>query len=349
MEIQQGYLLISDITGYTRFLVESELGHAKEILDSLLTATIDSIEAPVRVLNTRGDAVVAFVSDDQFRQPQSLLESIERIYLDFRRQLEFMDINTTCDCQACINMSALDLKLFLHHGEYIEQDLGGAIELQGADVILVNLLMKNHVKEATGLTGYGVITDAAVEAMGAEGLTSEMTVHHETYEHFGQVRMRIWDLPSRWETEKTRQSSEPDPESAWIAESIDTSAPPWVAWDHATDEEQKRVYYDMKSVERVDDLGGPVRPGSKFHCVHELGDVRFTITEWNPPHWFRSDEVALGIPVRFTMQIIPTDFGSTLRILYDEPAEGDPEQLEELFREAARDALGRLAFLLDSA
>lgn len=348
MDVQQGYLLISDITGYTRFLVESELEHAKEILDSLLKSTIEAIKAPIRVLNTRGDAVVAFVADGDFLQPQSLLESMKAIYFDFRRQLEFMDVNTTCVCQACVNMASLDLKVFLHHGQYIEQDLGGAVELQGADVILVNVLMKNSVKEATGLLGYGLITDAAVAAMDATDLVGGMADHHETYEHFGEIGMRIWDLPSAWTDEKRRRTSEPDPHDAWVVESIDTEAAPWVAWDHATDEDQKRLYYDMHSVDRVDDLGGPVRPGAKFHCVHELGDVRFTITDWNPPHSFQSDEVALGIPVHFTMQIVPTGAGSTIRILYDEPLDGDPGELEDLFRGAARDALRRLAKILET-
>ena len=36
MEVKKGYLLISDISGYTEFLVRSELQHAKEILDTLL-------------------------------------------------------------------------------------------------------------------------------------------------------------------------------------------------------------------------------------------------------------------------------------------------------------------------
>ena len=36
MDVKHGYLLITDITGYTEFLVGSELDHAKEILDTLL-------------------------------------------------------------------------------------------------------------------------------------------------------------------------------------------------------------------------------------------------------------------------------------------------------------------------
>lgn len=72
MEVKSGYLLITDTSGYTEFLVISELQHAKEILDTLL--------------------------------------------------------------QTSANMAELDLKLFLHFGEYVEQKLNGAVELQGAPV-----------------------------------------------------------------------------------------------------------------------------------------------------------------------------------------------------------------------
>ncbi len=346
MEVKNGYLLITDITGYTEFLVESELQHAKEILDTLLITGINAIRAPIRVLNTRGDAILAFVAADEFLQPQSIFESIESIYFDYRRQLQFMILNTTCTCRACANMGGLDLKLFLHYGEYIEQQLGEAVELQGADVILANRLMKNSVKEVTGLHGYALITDAAVQAMGAEDLVTDMIRHTESYDHFGEVTMRIWDLPAAWEVERERSRTPVSEESAWIIESVETEAPPWIAWDVATDPRQKRIYYDMLSVNRTDELGGRAGVGSQYHCIHEMGEVTFTITEWEPPSYFISDELAFGIPVQFTMQFLPSADGTLIRIMYQEPGLGDKDELEPLFREAAQDALSRLAEIL---
>jgi hypothetical protein len=349
MEITKGYLLISDITGYTQFLVESELLHAKEILDTLLETGIRSIRAPIRVLNTRGDAILAFVAEDNFLQPQTLIEAIESIYFEYRHQLNRMILNTTCTCRACANMGTLDLKLFLHYGEYIEQQLDGAVELQGADVILANRLMKNRVKEVTGLGGYALITKSAIEAMGAEALVQHMIPHEESYEHFGEVSMRIWNLPAAWEREVETLRQEISPDKVWIFETINTDAPPWVAWDYATDTEQKRIYYDMQRVERVGDAEGPVGVGSKYHCYHEMGEVTFTITDWNPPVHFVSDEIAMGIPIQFTMRIQPQGDGSQIQIMYGEPRLGDKEELEPLFRDAARDALHRLAAILETS
>ena len=212
MEIKKGYLLISDITGYTEFLVQSELQHAKEILDTLLETGIHSIRAPIRVLNSRGDAILAFVAEEDFLQPQTLVDAIKSIYFEYRRQLNRMILNTTCACKACANMGSLDLKLFLHYGEYIEQRLEGVVELQGADVILANRLMKNRVNEVIGLSGYALITQAAITAIDAGSLVRDMIPHQEVYEHFGEVSMRIWDLASVWEqnVELLRQEISPD-------------------------------------------------------------------------------------------------------------------------------------------
>ena len=349
MDIKKGYLLVTDISGYTQFLVESELGHAKEILDSLLKTTMEAIEAPVRVLNTRGDAVLCFVDEDQFVQPQSLLESIERIYYDFRSQLSFMDLNTNCECNACVNINTLDLKVFLHYGEYIEQELDGATELQGADVILVNLLMKNTVKETLGLSGYALISDAAVKGLGAEDLVGDMTHHTETYEHFDEVGMRIWNLASGWKRQLNKERAEISSESAWISEERLIPAPQLLVWDYATDKDMKRVYLSMEAVHRTDDLGGPTQEGSEFHCVHSDFDIFYSIADWNPPHHFVASEVLAGFPIRFTMQFIPADDGTLVRMMYADPRNEEAEELKPVLIEGAQDAMEKLAGMLEAA
>ena len=117
VDIESGFFFISDITGYTKFLTQSELDHAKEILDAVFDSILEHVEAPLAVSKVEGDAIFCYVSDRRLRQPQSMLDAMEMTYFEFRRQLTLMDINTTCDCNACVNMSALDLKIFIHHGD----------------------------------------------------------------------------------------------------------------------------------------------------------------------------------------------------------------------------------------
>jgi hypothetical protein len=54
---------------------------------------------------------------------------MEHIYYDFQRQLALMKLNTSCTCKACANMASLDLKIFLHYGQYMLQQIGDRWDL----------------------------------------------------------------------------------------------------------------------------------------------------------------------------------------------------------------------------
>jgi hypothetical protein len=95
------------------------------------------------------------------------------------------------------------------------------------------------------------------------------------------------------------------------------------------------------SVERVDGVGGAVGKASQYHCQHEMGDVRFTLTDWNLPHHFNSGEVALEVPVHCSTEFLPRQPGSTLRVLYTEPGAGEKNELEPMFRGASLEALAQ--------
>ena len=43
----KGYFIITDISGYTEYLTESELDHAHEILQSLFDAQLKQIKFPL--------------------------------------------------------------------------------------------------------------------------------------------------------------------------------------------------------------------------------------------------------------------------------------------------------------
>lgn len=162
---QHGFLLIADITGYTMFLTKSELEHAQGILDSLLKSVLTEIKAPLALSNLQGDAVLAYLPASKLPQPQYPLDAIERIYCGFVDMLQSMQRNTTCSCNACRNIKALDLKFFLHFGEYATQTIAGRTELQGSEVIRLHRLLKNKVTNTTGIKAYALVTEAAADAI----------------------------------------------------------------------------------------------------------------------------------------------------------------------------------------
>jgi len=51
-----------------------------------------------------------------------------------------------CSCEACSNITKLQLKAFMHCGEIAIKQLRGFTELAGEDVILLHRLLKNDVE-----------------------------------------------------------------------------------------------------------------------------------------------------------------------------------------------------------
>ena len=136
------------------------------MLDALFSSIFAEIRAPITLSNLQGDAALAHLPDGNVPQRQFPLDAIERIYCSFANTLAAMRLNTTCTCNACRNMGGLDLKFFLHHGEYAMQTLAGRSELQGPEVIRLHRLMKNSVTKATGIKAYALVTQQASDAIG---------------------------------------------------------------------------------------------------------------------------------------------------------------------------------------
>ena len=115
---ETGYLLIADITGYTRFLKDSELEHARGILEQLFSALLAKLRSPFALSNIQGDAILAHARADHVSDGRHVLDTVESLYCGFADALETIQHNTTSTCAACSNIAKLDLKLFAHYGSY---------------------------------------------------------------------------------------------------------------------------------------------------------------------------------------------------------------------------------------
>lgn len=94
-----------------------------------------------------------------------MLEIFESTYLAFRDRGQAIVRRTTCQCNACRQIPALDLKFVAHYGEFMTQNVSGIKKLVGSDLNLVHRLLKNHVSEATGWRAYFLLSEAAMTQM----------------------------------------------------------------------------------------------------------------------------------------------------------------------------------------
>jgi uncharacterized protein YndB with AHSA1/START domain len=288
--INKGYFVIADITGYTAFLTGSELDHAQDILKSLFETLHDQIKAPLMISNYQGDAILTYAPEMGVLQGQTLLEIIENVYFAFSRKRENIRNNTTCTCRACANIPNLDLKLFAHYGEYLIQDMRGKPELSGPDVIVAHRMMKNQVKEKTGVKAYSLFTDAAIQKLGLAGMCVEMAAHSETYEHIGEVPMWVYDLKAAWERERERNPIRVELKDAWFRGEADFPLPPALVWDYLNKPEYRAQWMHAHAFYPTSLQKGRVGAGTVNHCAHgEEGETLLTVLDWHPFEYLTED------------------------------------------------------------
>lgn len=197
---QTGYLVLADISGYTSFVAKTEIEHAENVISPLLETIVEKLGELFTFVKLEGDAVFAYVPEDKVSNSNAMLELIDNTYLIFRDSANHMHEHATCPCKACKAIPMLDLKFFVHYGDYVLQKVAGTIDLLGNDVTLVHRLAKNHVTESTGWNGYVLFTGNSLKHMQAD--KKPFIQQTETYEHLGDVETYIMNMRARYDEMK---------------------------------------------------------------------------------------------------------------------------------------------------
>jgi hypothetical protein len=344
----KGYFILTDISGYTEYLTESELEHAHETLQSLFDVQLANIKFPLKISGFRGDAIFIYTPEACFVDPQTFLVTLENLYIVFADTLRQMQFNTTCQCRACKNMGKLDLKMCIHYGEYIIQKLGDREELLGADVIVPHRMSKNSVIEKTGVRAYALFSEAAAGTLRLAELSQPLIPHSETYEHIGELRCLVYDLHAAMEREEARKSVLVDPNTAWIKFELDIPFPPSLVWEYITTPELEGPVLGLEYVKRVDTQGGRTAPGARFHCAHSSGDFFNTVVDWKPFRYYTVHQDVAGLQyhrmIRLDYDGAVTRFG----LFVSQPDHEAPEGFREFLESAARQGYERIAAFIQA-
>jgi hypothetical protein len=283
-QTQHGYLVLADISGYTSYLAEVELTHARDILTELLQLIVEHFKPLLSIVKLEGDAVLAHVPKMNIVRDETLLELFESTYLAFRDRVEGIRRRTLCQCNACKAIPTLDLKFILHFGEYLPQNVSGITELVGSDVNLAHRLLKNHVGEDTGWKAYVLFTEMVLKQLNVK--PENMHEQVESYAHLGEVKTYSLDLHTRYdELIKSRQRFI-SPQEADVTITRTISAPPIVIWEWMNDIQKRlrwEIYDDIRPLLRP---GGRMGAGAQNHCAHGKNLVVETILDWKPFEYY---------------------------------------------------------------
>ncbi len=316
-QTERGCLVLADISGYTGYLSGSELEHAQDVLADLMETVIGGLRPLLRLAKLEGDAAFVYAVDQKV-DGSMLLDAVEGCYFAFRRRLQSVRQATSCQCNACVLIPNLNLKFFVHHGEFIRQRIAGREELAGTDVILVHRLLKNSVNETFGLHGYALFTQACLSAMSVDPVELGMREHGERYDHLGEVRGYVYDLEARWKHEQEHRRVVVSPEHAEVDVAAPLPAPPAVVWEFLTDPTKRAQY--QAGADRIDQVSpnGRRGVGTTNHCVHGHGVIVEEILDWRPFQYFtvRAQAPGLGM-ITYMFELTPSEEGTVLRFRMD--------------------------------
>jgi uncharacterized protein YndB with AHSA1/START domain len=276
-------LVIADITGYTGFLAGAELDHAQDILADLMSTVVAAFRPTFKLAKLEGDAAFVYTIAPAV-DPAQLQDTIEGCYFTFRRRLRDIRQASTCECNACILVPNLDLKVVAHFGQVIRQRIASWEELVGSDVIVVHRLLKNHVEESTGFAAYALYSAACISAMGIDDpVAAGFVEHRETFEGVGEVVGWVRSLQAAWADEVARSRVEVTSTDSALTIDSTFKAPPAVVWDWVTSPARRLQWqHGVTGIDQVAGTPGRRGVGTVNHCVHGKDAIIEEVVDWRP-------------------------------------------------------------------
>jgi hypothetical protein len=160
-QVNQGLILIPDISGYSEFVEKTDIEVGRSIVYELLSEIIQANTLGLEVSEVEGDAVLFY----KYGKPPS----IEKILEQFERMLKvFHNVLSHLHTQH----SQLSLKMIAHYGPITEFQINRFRKLYVEPLIIAHRLLKNSIDS----TCYVLLTDDLLNA----APVSEATLTRQT-------------------------------------------------------------------------------------------------------------------------------------------------------------------------
>ncbi len=159
-EAERVLLCIPDISGFTRFMSETDFELSSKVIPSLLNKIVYANEIGLKISEIEGDAVL-FFRNAPLPSLEEVVAQCFRFHSEFYKQLHTLQARYSTQEDAAKIPEVLGLKIILHLGEEVGQvPVGKRIKLIGEDVIIAHRLLKNDIP----VHEYILISDAVLDA-----------------------------------------------------------------------------------------------------------------------------------------------------------------------------------------
>ena len=201
MKEVEGFIVLLDISGYTRYIRSHNLrhvpvvgkhfretseSHAEAVVTDLLEALINATSDLLHPEKLEGDAVLmTAIVEDKERFSRLLVARLQDVFKVFHQRIAEIVFVETCLCDCCSQMEELRVKAIAHHGSFLLKKVASFREIAGQEVIRAHRLLKNEVNS----NEYLMLTDAVASLAEAPSVLS-MESHIETDKDLGTTK--VW-------------------------------------------------------------------------------------------------------------------------------------------------------------
>ncbi len=145
MAAEKTLIFIPDISGFTKFVTETEIQHSQHIISELLEKIIENDILGLEISEIEGDAILFYKTGDK-PTVEKLIEQVKKMFIAFHEQIKLIERDNVCQCGACTTVVNLTLKFIVHSGLLHLAKVHTFQKLMGSDMILAHRLLKNNLE-----------------------------------------------------------------------------------------------------------------------------------------------------------------------------------------------------------
>jgi len=282
--MQKALYFMPDISGFTKFVNNTEIEHGTHIIAELLELLIDSATIDLELVEIEGDALFMFTS--KIPDYKQLLELTTTMLENFHVHTKSYESKRICNCGSCRTTTNLELKFLVHYGELAFIKVKSFVKPYGKDVIKIHRLLKNQVPVNEYILFTNDTHDLYKNEVDETWIKTSESYNSESLEYFYKnlesIQNTVQIADENVDDENVENSIPTIKIEKYFDENVQNifTYVSELKYRHLWDKEVKRIEFDENKVNRI---------GTQHNCVLNIGNLNFeTIAQEN------SDELIYG-------------------------------------------------------
>ncbi|MFH7000603.1 DUF2652 domain-containing protein [Flavobacterium bizetiae] len=268
--MQKALYFMPDISGFTKFVNNTEIEHSIHIIAELLEILLDNTTIDLQLVEIEGDALFMFTTKTP--NYQQLLRQTTTMLEQFHRHTKGYETKRICNCGSCKTTINLELKFLVHYGELDFIKVKKIIKPYGRDVIKIHRLLKNKVP----INEYVLFTNNAYELyknqMDKTWIKTSETYDLKSLEYFYKNLENVKNSIRIKMEKHSNENIENSVPSLTIEKTFNVNIQDLytyvsdLKYRHLWDKDVKRIDFDSNKINRV---------GTEHNCVLNLRHLKF--------------------------------------------------------------------------